>query len=1327
MKFFKKVSAVWMVLVLLISTFTVSGAFALEPNTQSLDVVKDSGVTLDGVLDEGVWDSLHPLEKRIVGDTTLIDAGFNVTWDNSNMYIGVKVTGADKSKTSFDDDSITYYLSPKNNRGSYSEDDFQVQIGNRGQSVTAGYAGSGKNASLKVSDISVKYQQIENGYTMEIAMPWSVAGVVPHDVCNMGFDMMAFSGDECVMVWSGTTSDWTDTSDFGTLTFTGDGTEPNGQTLSMDRLIYGENKEVSMSYTKAAEGDAICIVQKGDGPEDEVLAPKTLQEGSGRLTYAADENTLEPGDYEAILYNPDNDAVYARSSFAIGEVKVWTDELSYSRMDKEDITVHYADAADGSWIGIYYTGSTPGSGTPSIVWKYTDSDSGEMTFSSDDFLNSTHPDFSDGSKDYLKAGEYEAILFTDGGYDIDQVCPFTVTGPQLTLKDRTYSTDFQIEVNYSGTDAVNNKDWVGIYRKGATPSSSAPAYTYQYATGDSGTLSFSQKDVEDYTYSPLKGAPLPEGDYELILMANDGYDILDRVDFSIKDSTVYAPTAVSYDRNSARIGYADGTVTITDEGHPTTTQYNLYWGDANGKLEGFNSIDTVKRTDNTTTYQMTADLFIPDQATRLLVYASNGVAESDTPVAFSIPDSAKFPTESPLYTFDVMSDTHVQAWDSEQNERVNMAFQDIKKNDPHSKGIIVNGDMVDQGFDDNYKNFFSIVNKNKEGLPPLYLVMGNHEFMDFSTANPYTNATDEKMQKWLSYTQNSAPYYDTYINGQHFIMLGSEEYSELSSGYDHDYCDISETQFNWLRTKLAETKDKKEPIYLFLHQPMQNTVAGSLEYQGWNGVKPDQEQELRSILKDYPQVIMFNGHTHWLLESDHEMYDGKSSFASIFNTASAGYLWSDANQAIDSGEGLYIEVYKDKLLVKGRNYTDGTWVPKAFYAVDLNEKYQNISDVNSGNSDTGNNDTENNNSGNSDSGNSDSSSNASGSNTTITRTRNSTGEVTVSVATQPDRAPAVSGGKSLVSVTVPQNVVAAFSSATASDPMKLEIMAPESVLLNQLNSSTVDAVSFSVQVPSEAINNTNPNVKVSVRLPQTVIQAAKTGKKDFSVQVNNSQTGKLAYAWTFTGEAFEHAVTSAGPVDLAITADSVKNDSEAARIVSDHTTDHQALGTLLHFADNGLLPALASVRVYVGDKDGCSPGSKGYLYYLDRNTDSLEQMPKSKYTIDADGYVTVPVIYTSDYVLMPQKAIAPYPVKSDTTYPVGVKKGNTYTFAMTVTGNANPTFCVGNGHVFASSVIRRGSQYYVTVQSNGNPGEMTAVYATIPGKKAVPMCYLMVS
>ena len=52
-----------------------------------------------------------------------------------------------------------------------------------------------------------------------------------------------------------------------------------------------------------------------------------------------------------------------------------------------------------------------------------------------------------------------------------------------------------------------------------------------------------------------------------------------------------------------------------------------------------------------------------------------------------------------------------------------------------------------------------------------------------------------------------------------------------------------------------------KPIFVFIHQPLYDTVAGSKPGRGWNGV--EQDKQVKDILEKYLQAILFTGHTHW--------------------------------------------------------------------------------------------------------------------------------------------------------------------------------------------------------------------------------------------------------------------------------------------------------------------------------------------------------------------------------------------------------------------------------------------------------------------------------
>ncbi len=344
---------------------------------------------------------------------------------------------------------------------------------------------------------------------------------------------------------------------------------------------------------------------------------------------------------------------------------------------------------------------------------------------------------------------------------------------------------------------------------------------------------------------------------------------------------------------------------------------------------------------------------------------------------------------------------------------------------------------------------------------------------------------------------------------------------------------------------------------------------------------------------------------------------------------------------------------------------------------------------------------------------------------TITTTTNGNGVTVAAVTTKPDTAPVVNGNRSSVTVTVPADVTSILASATAQKPAEIKIAAPADLLVEQLQSSTVKTVELTIQVPSAAANNTNNNAKVFITVPQAVLQAAKDTEKDIVLKVTDAQTGKTVYSWTFKGTSLKNSVASVTGIDLALSVMPVKNDVAASAVVAGSTANKTASGTLLRLGNNGLLPAPASIMVYVGGQ-GYSPNTRLYLYYLNRATKALEQTAQSEYTVDANGYVTVTLVHGSDYVLLPQAAANPYPVKSDTTYPVGVKVGKSYTFAVMTSGNAVPSLVIGNSKVFTSTVKRQGNKYYVTVKAVGTPGAMTALYSTLPGQKGTVLCYASV-
>jgi Beta-galactosidase/beta-glucuronidase len=341
-------------------------------------------------------------------------------------------------------------------------------------------------------------------------------------------------------------------------------------------------------------------------------------------------------------------------------------------------------------------------------------------------------------------------------------------------------------------------------------------------------------------------------------------------------------------------------------------------------------------------------------------------------------------------------------------------------------------------------------------------------------------------------------------------------------------------------------------------------------------------------------------------------------------------------------------------------------------------------------------------------------------------TTNVAGTTVTTFTAQPTSAPSVSGSKSSMAVTVSPDVMAGAFTATAQKPAQVSIFMPTQAIIEQLKNNNVKSVDLTINMPSSVINNSNPYVSQRVMATQAALQSAKDAQKDIVFKVVNSDTGVEAYTWTFAGSSLKNSVTSVSDVNLALSVVPVKNDSLASAVVLNNSADYGLSGITLKFGSNGLLPGPAKVRIYVGDQRNCVPNSKVYLYYLDSTVIVLKQMPKTELTVDANGYVTVDIVHCSEYVLLPKPATNAYAVKSDTWTTVGVRNSKTYTYAMTVSGNAMPSFTVGNNRAFTTTVKRSGNKYYVTVRAVGIAGTVTAVYSTLPGQKPVVMGYTAV-
>ena len=172
--------------------------------------------------------------------------------------------------------------------------------------------------------------------------------------------------------------------------------------------------------------------------------------------------------------------------------------------------------------------------------------------------------------------------------------------------------------------------------------------------------------------------------------------------------------------------------------------------------------------------------------------------------------------------------------------------------------LIIDGDITNVGYPEAYDNFLTQFNSvygdvEKENIPILNLIMGNHDYWTFNGLD-YSYKNNKEKQKLFEEKTKEKPFTHKIINGYHFINWSCDNAS----------LDNPIVYFSWFekQIKIANNSDKK-PIFVTTHFPPEYTVYGSEE---WG------EENLNKYFKKYPQIINFSGHSHFSLIDERSIY-----------------------------------------------------------------------------------------------------------------------------------------------------------------------------------------------------------------------------------------------------------------------------------------------------------------------------------------------------------------------------------------------------------------------------------------------------------------------
>ena len=214
---------------------------------------------------------------------------------------------------------------------------------------------------------------------------------------------------------------------------------------------------------------------------------------------------------------------------------------------------------------------------------------------------------------------------------------------------------------------------------------------------------------------------------------------------------------------------------------------------------------------------------------------------------------------TPVTRFIVTSDSHITTIGDVQSSRlekmIKMGYRIAKKDKEYNSldAVLIAGDVTDMGT----KIAFGSI---KAATMPV--LKGDTQFLaTISTSHDDRNLGKESLALYENIMGQETDFHRV-INGFHFIGISA---SKIEGEHYSDY------QKEWLVQELdkAVADDPDKPIFVIQHEHISNTVYGSSYFEGWE--MPD----FAEILKNYPQVVDFSGHSHYPNNDPRSIWQGE--------------------------------------------------------------------------------------------------------------------------------------------------------------------------------------------------------------------------------------------------------------------------------------------------------------------------------------------------------------------------------------------------------------------------------------------------------------------
>lgn len=311
----------------------------------------------------------------------------------------------------------------------------------------------------------------------------------------------------------------------------------------------------------------------------------------------------------------------------------------------------------------------------------------------------------------------------------------------------------------------------------------------------------------------------------------------------------------------------------------------------------------------------------PINASKIGVYNSSGERVG----GITIPQSSKIDLDSlgeKQYTFGCVSDIHLQ--DDTAMDDFKKALTYFNENENVDFTCIC-GDLTKKGLESELQDFKEYVETYSPNTP-VYAISGNHEGFNSDILSILEKYTGRPLYYSMNYKD------DVFV----FCGVKASKEGEL----------FTTEELQWLYETLEENRNKR--VFLFQHVRPQDTSGNAYQiysYDIWGG---NEQIIFESLVKHYRNVILFHGHSHLKfylqygvstanIDTDLGMYS--IHIPSLAVPRDGDITGANSKVALYAeSEGYVIDVYEKGIVLRGRDFVSGKFIPIATYQLDTNLK-----------------------------------------------------------------------------------------------------------------------------------------------------------------------------------------------------------------------------------------------------------------------------------------------------------------------------------------------------------------------------------------------------